>query len=514
VECRLAKQALKERGRWYLEPVPGTVLWGLALLAVLAVAAAVRWELLATRSLWYDEGYSLFVARMGGRQILQFLKANDAHPAGYYVLLSFWIQRFGEGLLVARLPSFVFGVAAVALTWLVASRLHGPASAAVAALLVAIHPFQVMASNELRMYSLLTVLVLAAVLAAVRAIRGGDSWALLLGVLWAAVGYTSYYGLLAVVGMAAALWTGGHRKVAGLAAATGLALYLPWLPYLAGFWRANPQLWTRETLWWGYPVELLAAQAFGGYWPDTFTYHTSFRGSVFLYVPLLVPYGLFAAATVALAGRERSEGLRLVRWTWMTAFVAILGLSLAMGWAAAYPRHLTFLQPLAACWVAVGLVELSRALRLRSRAAGLGVLWLLSLQGPALVAMQSDPRYQSYRYDLAARFVQSAFRAGDAVVYVPGGTSLAFEYYFRPPGPRVEVRIQPRPYRPEEWRPRFDRGLRALVGQVQRVWTVTTAPAPPAAEAALKEALGARGYRVVGERAFPGLKVSLAVRAR
>lgn len=489
-------------------------LWVVALLAILTLATVVRWELLGTRSLWYDEGYSLYVARMGWRGILQFLRENDAHPAGYYLLLSFWVQRFGEKLVIARLPSFAFGVVAVALTWLLARRLHGPAAGTVAALLVAVHPFQVMASNELRMYSLLTILVLAAALAAARTLRGGNGWALLLGVLWAAVGYTSYYGLLAVAGMAAGLWASGHRRVAGLAMATGLVLYLPWLPYLAGFWRANPQLWTREALWWGYPIELLAAQAFGGYWPETFTYHTSFRGPVFLYVPLLIPYVGFAAATAGLRCWRSCDGLRVVGWTWTTVHVAILCLSFALGWAAAYPRHLAFLQPLAACWVAVGLVEVSRTFRLRSLAAALGLLWILSLQGPALAAMQSDPRYQSYRYDLAAQFVRSSFRPGDAVVYVPDGTSLAFEYYFQPPGRRLEIRVEPRRYRPEEWGPLFDRGLRGFSGREQRVWIVTTAPAPPAGEVALRTALEEQGYEVVGDRVFAGLKVSLAVRKR
>ncbi|MDR7409965.1 MAG: hypothetical protein QN164_11900, partial [Armatimonadota bacterium] len=75
-----------------------TYTWALVFVAILTVAAILRWELLGVRSLWYDEGYSLSVARLGWRGILDFLKKNDAHPAGYYLLLSFWVDRFGDSL--------------------------------------------------------------------------------------------------------------------------------------------------------------------------------------------------------------------------------------------------------------------------------------------------------------------------------------------------------------------------------------------------------------------------------
>lgn len=482
--------------------------------AVLALASLLRWELLAVRSLWYDEGYSLFVARMGWRGILEFLRNHDAHPAGYYLLLSFWIRWFGESLAVARLPSFVLGVISVALTWALSRRMHSLPAATVAALLVAVQPFQIMVSNEMRMYSLLTVLVLASGLCALRAAESGIRWGALLGVIWAAIGYTSYYGLLAVAGTGVWLFLGGHRRALGVAAVVALLLYLPWTPYLGGFWRANPQLWSRETLWWGYFAELLAAQAFGGYWPETFTYHTSYRPDPLRLVPLVAPYLLFAAIATCSVRAEAGRRLGLLAWMWGMVHGGVLLASLGLGWAAAYPRHLAFVQPLAACWIAVGVVEAVRLLPVRPRVAVVGAAaWLLSIQVPAVEALQSG-RYETYRYDLAARFVAAAYRPGDAVVYVPDGTSLAFEYYFRPAGKRMEVPVEPRPYRPEEWPPLFRDALRRLRPEDARVWVVTTAPAPPAGEAALRSALREAGYQMVGDRVFPGLKVSLAVRRR
>ena len=44
--------------------MPARLEW-VARSGVLLLAALVRWELLGVRSLWFDDGYSLFVARMG-----------------------------------------------------------------------------------------------------------------------------------------------------------------------------------------------------------------------------------------------------------------------------------------------------------------------------------------------------------------------------------------------------------------------------------------------------------------
>lgn len=156
-----------------------------ALVPILSLAALLRWEMLGARSLWFDEGYSLFVAGLGPRGILDFLHAHDAHPAGYYIVLSWWLDVFGDSILTARILSLLVGVVAVTLTWWLGRTLFSYRVGLAAALLVAIHPFQVMASNEIRMYmplalvSLLSTWVLLEGIAArvipldVGGVRGG-----------------------------------------------------------------------------------------------------------------------------------------------------------------------------------------------------------------------------------------------------------------------------------------------------------------------------------------------------
>ncbi|MBI3997982.1 MAG: hypothetical protein HY355_03035, partial [Armatimonadetes bacterium] len=69
-----------------------------AMLGVSLLAMLLRLERLGSRTLWPDEAYSLDVARRSLPEILAFIRGSDAHPAGYYALLSVWIRLVGEHL--------------------------------------------------------------------------------------------------------------------------------------------------------------------------------------------------------------------------------------------------------------------------------------------------------------------------------------------------------------------------------------------------------------------------------
>jgi len=487
----------------------------------LLLAALLRWELLGVRSLWFDEGYSLFVARMGWAEVLRFLRLNDAHPPGYYLLLSAWLRAFGDDLAVLRLPSFAAGVASVWLTWVLGRRWAGPEVGLLAAFLVAVNPFQVYASNELRMYMPLQVTVLAAAWALDRALReDGLRWWTLYGLLMAASGYFSYFAAFAVVPQAAwAVWLLGRRGVRGLAVAgaVALALYAPWLPYLQGFTQRNPQLWLiRSPLtvdsWPGELASFLASQTFGGYLPNTVTYH---RTSLLVeaYLPFLAPYLLGAAVGAVLLGRDR-RGVAPV--TWLGGLALVMGLSTVLGVLLAYPRNLVFLQPFAALTVAAGAVGLCRRLphQLR-RPALVGAAGLLLLPGWAgLQNLQSGrPEFDAFRYDRAAKFLDQRFRGQDLVVYFPTGVEHAFGYYFRRPAKSVSLAARVDQWDPQQLQPLFSALEPHLRKTRGRVWVVTSMPPtrrsrPGQLLEALWQTVEGAGYRRADLRDFLGVQVT------
>ena len=221
---------------------------------IVLLALLLRLARLGFQPLWWDEGWSLYFATSDPAAMLR-LTAVDIHPPLYYLLLHLWISLFGPSPTSVRLLSVLIGVAAVPLIYLVGRRLFDrqvlayqagqvPAYLAgkvalLAALLLAVSPFHIYYSQEVRMYGLVTLLGLAACYFAFRAGR----WAWLGYVLAATAAlYTQYYAaflLLALNLVVLVLWLRGRRPARELlswlaAQLAVVALYLPWLWYAGG----------------------------------------------------------------------------------------------------------------------------------------------------------------------------------------------------------------------------------------------------------------------------------------
>jgi mannosyltransferase len=128
-----------------------------ALLIVLLVAFALRMVRLGAESLWYDETVSAYLA---GERLPDLVAhtARDIHPPGYYVLLHGWTRVAGDSDAALAYPSLFFGVVLVALAYRLARRTWDDRVGLLAAGLVAISPYHIWYSQEVRMYTLGAVL--------------------------------------------------------------------------------------------------------------------------------------------------------------------------------------------------------------------------------------------------------------------------------------------------------------------------------------------------------------------
>ena len=128
--------------------------------AIVVTAFCLRLGNLGGQSLWYDEAFSLLMARgdfgeIAGRTAL------DTMPPLYYWLLHVW----GVGVAVdfwPRLLSALVGTLCVVLMYPLARQLFDPKAALAGMLITAAAPFQVFYSQEVRMYTLLGVWCLLA----------------------------------------------------------------------------------------------------------------------------------------------------------------------------------------------------------------------------------------------------------------------------------------------------------------------------------------------------------------
>ena len=129
----------------------------LAVGALTVVAAAAGGFQLGTRSLWFDESWSVLVAQMHGGQFWRAWLHADPNMSLYYLLLHFWVP-IGASEAAVRALSLLWTVATVPVLYALSRRLLGFTVAWVACLLFGTSGFVVTYAQQARGYSLLAFL--------------------------------------------------------------------------------------------------------------------------------------------------------------------------------------------------------------------------------------------------------------------------------------------------------------------------------------------------------------------
>src|SRR5216684_901766 len=140
-----------------------------ALGAICLLAAGLRVYKLADANPWWDEGFTYWLASQDLPGML-LRTAGDTHPPLSYFLHQLWMPLAGRSIFALRLLALLFGVLAVPVCAGAARRLGGPAAGLAAGLLLAIAPFHVWWSQQIRMYALVAVLCAASIFLLLRAV--------------------------------------------------------------------------------------------------------------------------------------------------------------------------------------------------------------------------------------------------------------------------------------------------------------------------------------------------------
>lgn len=228
-----------------------------SLLAVLTITASViRCYQLLARSIWFDEAFTWRLVQFPWSELLK-RAAHDVHPPLYYMAVKVWAIFFSSSLLSLRTFSITNAGLLILLVYGFTHTLtkHRPTSL-LAAILVALSPWQIALSTEARMYTLTAVLTIGMLWALYR-----QRWVAftMLAIL---VAYTHYYGLLILA--AAAVWFGGSsflrspRPWRGILAFSVVAgAYLPWLPiFLRQLRQVQHMFWIPPFTRWSVPETL------------------------------------------------------------------------------------------------------------------------------------------------------------------------------------------------------------------------------------------------------------------
>ena len=225
---------LREQPRW--------------LYAILVTGAALRLYALGAESYWLDEVASIdLIASRTLVEVLIEVPLTDRHPPLYYAILKLWTAATGISEAATRAPAALFGIAALPLAYLLASRLYDRRVGLLSTALFAFSTFQLGHAQDTRMYSLLAFTTLLSFYWLVRLLDDWGRWSLAGYVLSTLLlGYTHAFGLFLVLAQNVyvgwAWWRrpeGGPavdlRRWVGAQFLVGLAL-LPWVGVLA--WQA------------------------------------------------------------------------------------------------------------------------------------------------------------------------------------------------------------------------------------------------------------------------------------
>jgi len=397
---------------------PAVVKFNWLLIVIILAGFALRLFGLGRQSLWYDETVSAFLAAQPPAELIAHT-ARDIHPPGYYLLLHFWAMLAGHTEFALAYFSTFFGILLIPLTCALAKILVNRPAATWAAFLVAISPYHLWYSQEVRMYTLGAAAGLLAAYCALQAWRNrpyfwaGYSLAAIIGL------YALYYFSFLLIALNLYfLYLALHPKLDAPrlkwllgANAITLMLYLPWLPIAwrqiinppVPPWRSTPALgpmlaesWTALSL----GQSVTPAQV----WPA-----------------LLLTLALSGLGLAALRPRP---AIFLAAYTF-GPLLLIVGLS-----AITPLYHARYLFTYAAGFyvlLAVGLYSLATRVHLSAAISAAAILTVAA--GYAIFQFYVDPQFQADDFRAAVQFINQRRQPGDALLANAGYTYTAFAYY-------------------------------------------------------------------------------------
>jgi hypothetical protein len=417
---------------------------GLLPIAAVTCGAFVL-RLAVTRGIWVDEAISISSAGKPFGQMLHQLQTTDVQPPLHSVLLWLTIRIAGSGELAIRSSSMIAGTLVVPVLYLLGRELYDRRTGTVAALIGAVSPLAIWYSQEGRMYALYMLFAVVALLAQVRALRGGRAWWwVLYAVATAALLWTQYLSVLFIAGQQlvfAHAWSQARRsgepvrrRLIGWLGALALVvvLLLPLLPYLGNQLAEYAQ---RGAGFSGVPAQ---------------------AGSATSQQPLLSVYSIIANLLWALSGYHADRTMELLAALWPLGIVvalALLGRRLEL-WTrrllvlVVVPigalfviglqrpdlfelRYVAAVVPVMALLMGRAVTALAPRRLVRPVAAGLVVVLLVALADQQLNG--ANPRLYDFRG--AVREVAAEARPGDQVLYNPVYLESVVHYY----GPKLRL---------------------------------------------------------------------------
>ncbi len=397
----------------------------LSLVLLLAVALAVRFVDLASKPFWFDECFSVEVARIDWRNFFRLLWWREANMSLYYVLLRAWLALGGgyaQSPFFIRSLSVVISAATLLVIYWLATLLYDRRVGLIAAALFTLNAYSVRYAQEARSYALFLLLATMSSAFLIAYLRTPSRRTRLgyvvTGILAA---YAHFYSLvlLPVHWLAVRV---RHRgpKIEGGAADEAAQMRRAWI--IIGFAVLPLLIFVAKTgagpIRWIQRPHLL----------DLLQFYRDLAGGTWV---LLAISALACGFAIAPSGKKLlARGQEWPIWRvqflliWLF-FPVLLTALLSFARPVFLGRYMIFCLPALVLLTAAGLARLRRAWLLT--AALTGVLFLSS-QG-VLFVYGHDFDNERDASGAATDFILDHSQAGDGIVFHIAGTRVAYEFF-------------------------------------------------------------------------------------
>jgi len=471
----------------------------IAFVLIMLLALGLRFYRIDAQSIWNDEGTSIALAQRDLPTITR-NASHDIHPPLYYYLLHLWVKWAGTSEFSARSLSALAGLVLVAGTYLLARRTFspvlgtdGPTTAILASLFAAISPFQVYYAQEARMYILVTLFGLCAMLAYKRYLAGygqvddGEGWArrgalyILASVLAIYSHYFAFSLLLAQnIGFAVWLIRQAHRRPQkafpwrlllhwGAIQALILLFYTPWLAVSWRSLKAWPAVSASLSL-----GDLLSKIAQVLPLGITVGEGTTTR-LIGLFLSLLVLPGMFwpGPARGDQPGTLRRPSGRLITALYLLVPIGVLYAS-SLSRPMYKPKFVLLVTPAYHILQAYGIVALGHGVKQMIKASWARAAITLTLtvmvcaaSGYSLFNLYTDETYFRDDYRGIINYIDATGNSEDAILINAPSQIETVDYYYHGPLPEYPLPKQ-RPINTDQTR----EDLEQLVAQHPRIYAI------------------------------------------
>lgn len=443
----------------------------IVVLVAMGFTAVVGGFRLGAPSLWFDETFSIIVADGDLGHLLRMAAETEASGALFYWLLSGWLN-IGLGEATLRSLSLLLAIASIPLFHALAKRLVDPPTARVATVLLAANAMFITYARELRGYSLVLLLVIAATYALVRAVREeGTFWWTVWAVAGALSAYAHLFGVLVVGAHLTALGLGPRKGAQWHRVAVWTVVLAVLLAPMAAFILSNPG----TQVDWIPPLgpgsfARLARELVGA--PEQGLHYTVFAlpATVFVGIALLRSVRIWQANP---DGEEACGQILVVSWL-VIPIITVAVISLVVQ-PLFFSRYFIVVLPAFSLLVASGIT----AFRAHVGVVPLAVVLAVVIAVPTILSLYDDAGRQDWRRAVGA--VVDDWQPGDAIVITPGYYLTAVDHYL---GRQIATALQPVPvYGDDELGVYTGRPSIVSYGVVSpseitadRVWYITTPP--------------------------------------